>query len=88
MLNFRFESYATIEINGKYYMTPRDFLDSVIYSGEDTKRTKIRRRKVSPQEHGYMLHIGNEEIAYQYTAVQMNTIHSFGKLALIQSMYM
>ena len=54
---FRFESYATLEYDGKFYMTPRDFLDSVINSEHDFK-TKIRRRKVSPQEVGYMLRIG------------------------------
>merc|ERR1719510_1504518 len=52
----RFESYATIEIDGKCYMTPRDFLDSIIFSDEGSK-TIARRRKVSPQEHNYMLHI-------------------------------
>ena len=39
-------------------MTPRDFLDSVIFSDQEFK-ANVRRRKVYPQEHGYMLHIGN-----------------------------
>ena len=38
-------------------MTPRDFLDSVIYSDQDFK-SNMRRRKVSSQELGKMLHNG------------------------------
>ena len=59
---FRFESYATIEVDGKFFMTPRDFMDSVIYADHENKG-RVRRRKISPAEVGYMLHIGNN-IAY------------------------
>ena len=38
-------------------MTPRDFMDSVIYADDDHTR-RARRRKISPEEVGYMLHIG------------------------------
>ena len=38
-------------------MTPRDFLDSVIYSDQDFK-SNMRRRKVSSQELDKMLHNG------------------------------
>ena len=38
-------------------MTPRDFLDSVIYSDQAFK-SNMRRRKVSSQELGKMLHNG------------------------------
>ena len=38
-------------------MTPRDFLDSVIYSDQDFK-SNMRRRKVSSQELGKMLDNG------------------------------
>ena len=53
----RFESYATIEVDGKFYMTPRDFMDSVIYADQENKG-RVRRRKVTSEEVGYMLHIG------------------------------
>ena len=43
-------------------MTPRDFMDSVIYAEQENKG-RVRRRKISPEEVGYMLHIGN----YCYT---------------------
>ena len=46
-----------MEYENKYYMTPRDFLDSVIYSDQDFK-SNMRRRKVSSQELGKMLHNG------------------------------
>ena len=39
-------------------MTPRDFMDSVIYAEQENKG-RVRRRKISPEEVGYMLHIGN-----------------------------
>ena len=43
----RFEEFASIEVNGKCYMTPKDFLDEVTFS---YPRPRIKRKVFSEEQ--------------------------------------
>ena len=58
MFGYRFELFASLDIGGQCFMTPRDFLDSVIRTGDTESNSRIRRRKLSQKEVGMMLHKG------------------------------
>lgn len=45
----RFIKFASVEFDGQLYMTPQDFLDSVV---EQEPRPRLKRRSLAPQDIG------------------------------------
>lgn len=49
-----FDKYASVDINGEMYMTPKDFLDCII---QDSPRPRIKRKKPSSDQVNQMMRL-------------------------------